>query len=106
MNNPGAFLDEDDQTRRSRDAICANAIARALNERYGFVPLHVRYGLADEAILAARAEVEPVQRMIREFDQLTDDERTAAVVAAIRKAGPGWLDPDPPEPDYQAGERP
>lgn len=103
---PADVLDEDEPTRRNRDAVCANRIATALNERFGYVPLSLRYRLADEAIRAARAETEPVQRQIREFAALPDDEQVRRTVEAVQNAAPGWLDPDPPEPGWEAGERP
>lgn len=60
-----ATYDEDNETRRRLDAICENAIAAALIERFGFVPLSLRYRLAQEAVQACRAEVEPMQQRIR-----------------------------------------
>lgn len=62
-------LDEDDHTRRNRDAIAANAIAQALSERFGGLGrFRTRYRLAHEAIDQARAEAEPIQRHIRESE--------------------------------------
>lgn len=102
---PSAFLDEDEPTRRAPDAATANAIAAALNARYGYVPLSERYRLADAAIAGARAAVEPAQRLLREFEALPAEEQLRVTAAAVQAAGPDWLDPDPPEPDYREGER-
>lgn len=107
---PDSVLDEDDHTRRRRDTDCANAIATALDDRFGHVPLHLRYALADTAIVAARAATEPTQRYLRTFDALSAADRDRLTIwtfADVTVRDPGWLDrPDPPEPDWEAGERP
>jgi hypothetical protein len=84
---PDAFLDEDDHTRLTRDAIAANAIARALCERFGYVRLSTRYSIACEAIAQARADAEPIQRSVREFESLSRDEQATAIVTTFHNSG-------------------
>lgn len=61
--------DEDDHTRRNRDAATANTIAAALSERFGgYLRLRTRYRLAHDAIDQARAEAEPMQRRDQAFE--------------------------------------
>jgi cell fate (sporulation/competence/biofilm development) regulator YlbF (YheA/YmcA/DUF963 family) len=84
---PSEILKEDAHTRLTRDNIAANAIAQALSERFGLVRHSTRYRLAHEAIDQARAEVEPIQRRLREFDALSRDEQAKAIVAAFRDSG-------------------
>lgn len=88
VERPSEILDEDAHTRLTRDNIAANAIAQALSERFGgLVRFGTRYRLAHEAIEQARAEVEPIQRLLREFDELSRDDQVKAIVAAFRDSG-------------------
>lgn len=102
------LLDETPQERRQRDVACANDIADALNRRFGYVQLSERYGLADAVIAAAREHAEHIARLLRTLENLPEDEQRLAAARTLADAlreDPHVLDPDPPEPDWRAGER-
>lgn len=60
-------------TRGAADSIALNAVANALLDRFGFVPLSVRYGIAEEALRAGKAWAETVP-----IDQVTPASRASA----------------------------